>query len=619
MTFVILMIIVMLSVSCTEKESITASKTSLEWTMDGGRKTVDITADCSWTVTAPEWVTAEPASGTGSSSLVIRAAKNEGMERTGTLIISSAEAMAEIALVQKGVDFRADQTIFEFASDGAPIDFTITSTYDWKINISEEAYWVSAEPLSGKSGVTKVRLTPAPFTDRTPRDRAFLTVNYATGFTMLTVSQALPNRAPAKPELIAPEDGITDTRTNPYFSWRPSVDPDGDPVSYRLMVSDDNGNNWITTSTTQLRSKHTADLSENTSHLWKVQAVDAFGATADSDIRTLTTGDGGVYEDGEVSLVHTESAGADNPVHLIFMGDGFVEDDYAEGGAFDQAVEQAVNSLFSVEPYATYRDYFRISTVAVYSQERGATVKEDMTSVPRQNADTAFGTVLEGGNSTAVDSDYQKVFSYAMTVPGVTQASLQNTTVFLLVNIDAYAGTCMMEYTGRSVAMCPMGRNSFGQVVIHEGGGHGFGRLLDEYRYHADRLPDEEKENLSLWRKQDPYFGYNIDITGERSKVHWKHYFDRSGYEAVGLFEGGYYYDSGVWRPEAISCMDDNRPYYNAPSREAIVRRIMRASGETFKMEDFIKNDKVRRDPTTKASNYVEAFEHFASPILIGQ
>jgi hypothetical protein len=333
----------------------------------------------------------------------------------------------------------------------------------------------------------------------------------------------------------------------------------------------------------------------------------------------LTTGDGGVYEDGEVSLVHTESAGADNPVHLIFMGDGFIEEDYAEGGAFDQAVEQAVNSLFDVEPYATYRDYFRISTVAVYSQERGATVKNDMTSVDRQNIDTAFESVLEGGNSTSVNCDYQKVFNYAMTVPGVTQEALQNTTVFLLINVDAYAGTCMMEYTGRSVAMCPMGRKSFGQVVIHEGGGHGFGRLLDEYRYHADRFPDEEKENLNLWRTQDPYFGYNIDITGERSKVHWKHYFDRSGYDAVGLFEGGYYYDTGVWRPESVSCMDDNRPYYNAPSREAIVRRIMRASGETFMMEDFIKNDKVRKDPVTKASNYVEAFVPFAPPILIGQ
>ena len=107
MTFVILMIIVMLSVSCTEKESITVSKSSLEWTMHGGRKTVDVTANCSWTITTPEWVTVEPSSGTGNSNIVIRAAKNDDVQRSGTLIIASGDAMAEIARRDGmvGVDF----------------------------------------------------------------------------------------------------------------------------------------------------------------------------------------------------------------------------------------------------------------------------------------------------------------------------------------------------------------------------------------------------------------------------------------------------------------------------------------------------------------------------------
>ena len=37
--------------------------------------------------------------------------------------------------------------------------------------------------------------------------------------------------------------------------------------------------------------------------------------------------------------------------------------------------------------------------------------------------------------------------------------------------------------------------------------------------------------------------------------------------------------------------MEDNRPYYNAPSREAIVRRIMKASGSNFDFNDFIAKD----------------------------
>ena len=151
------------------------------------------------------------------------------------------------------------------------------------------------------------------------------------------------------------------------------------------------------------------------------------------------------------------------------MGDGFVADDYVAGGAFDKAVETAVEAFFSVEPYPTYRDYFRISTVAVYSQERGATVLKDMSGCKAQTRNTAFSATLEGGNSTGTSCDYEKVFSYAQKVPGVTDASLKNTTVLLLINLDVYAGTCMMEMTGRSVSMCPMGKSSFEAVVSHEG------------------------------------------------------------------------------------------------------------------------------------------------------
>jgi hypothetical protein len=86
------------------------------------------------------------------------------------------------------------------------------------------------------------------------------------------------------------------------------------------------------------------------------------------------------------------------------------------------------------------------------------------------------------------------------------------------------------------------------------------------------------------------------------------------------MFEGACLYEYGVWRPEVMSCMDDNRYYYNAPSREAIVRRIMRASGKTFNMENFIANDKVRSDNTglnTRADYVSKPFVPLAPPILV--
>lgn len=606
--------------SCKEEDSISVSKTELTWTKDGGNKTFEITANCSWNISGPAWVTIDPKSGSGSAKVTVSASKNAELQRKDILNISGGTASASINIVQSGVDFSASQTEFVFDSEGTPVKFNIISAYDWTIQIPQDIPWLSAEPTTGKAGETEVTLTPAPITDRTPRDQSFVTVDYGKSFTMLTVSQQLPNNAPSVPELVSPADDAEDVKINSYFSWKPVTDPDGDAVTYKLMISEDAGKTWASTETSATRAKHNTFLAKSTQHVWKVQAIDAFGASSESETRAFTTGDGGAYKDGEVTTYQMESAGAPKPVHLVFMGDGFIEEDYYEGGAFDQAVETAVNAFFCLEPYKTYKDYFRVSTVAVYSQERGATVLKDMSSVNKQTRNTAFNATLDGGNSTATSCNYDKVFSYAKKVNGVTEEALKNTTVFLLININAYAGTCMMEYSGRSVSMCPMGKNSFEPVVCHEGGGHGFGRLLDEYMYNKADLPNDLKDQVKSWRQGDPYYGYNIDITGDRDKVHWNHYFNREGYDAVGMFEGGYLYYYGVWRPEYISCMDDNRYYYNAPSREAIVRRIMKASGKSFNMDDFISKDKVRSEsqaPQTK-SDYVSApFVPLAPPILV--
>lgn len=603
--------------ACQKADSVIASKAELSWTRDGGKKVLDITANCDWTISCPEWITCEPASGTGSAQVTFRASKNEGLERKDVITITGGTAIAQVNVSQAGVDFTASQMLFEFDTEGTPIQFTIVSNYDWTIQIPEDASWVSANPKSGSAGETKVTLTPAPITDRTPRDRTFITVDYGKSFTMLTVSQAMPNNAPGKPSLVSPADGATDVKINAVFNWTEVEDPDGDAVSYKLMISMDEGQTWGNVTTAETSVKYTDKLAKSTKYIWKVEAVDSFGAKTESDTRSFTTGDGGAYKDGEISVYQMESAGAPKPIHLIFMGDGFIEEDYEEGGAFDQAVEDAVDAFFNIEPYPTYRNYFRISTIAVYSEERGATVEKDMSSVRAQQRNTAFGATLEGGNSTATSCNYDKVFSYALKVPGMSEAALDNTTVFLLINVDAYAGTCALFVSGRSVSMCPMGKNTFKPVVSHEGGGHGFGRLLDEYRNIDSQLPGQLKDELNYWRGYDPYYGYNIDVTGSRDQVHWAHYFNRSGYEAVDMYEGGYLYTRGAWRPEVISCMHDNRAYYNAPSREAIVRRIMKASGSTFNMNDFINKDKIKKDPTTK-SNYVEdVMVPLAPPIMI--
>lgn len=577
------------AVSCRTDQTLSVNPVSLEFPKAGKSFKVAVSSNVAWEVTCPEWITCSPSSGTGNAEVTVTAAQNSELDRTATLMFTGQGLTATLDVVQSGVDFALSSTEFSFDESGAPATMTVYSKYAWDID-NKEVPWCVASPSSGDAGETEVTLTPARFTDRTPRNTAFLQVNFNGSFRFITVSQTMPNSAPEAAVLTFPESSATNIPTNVTFKWNVPADPDGDVLTYTLMISSNGGTTWQTMESESNSTKFSSYLKKNTEYMWKVEASDPFGGKSVSDIRYFTTGTAGGYVDGEVRLIMEECAGAPQPVHLIFTGDGFIEEDYNDGGAFDQALETAVNAFFSLEPYASYKDYFRVSAVAAYSQERGATVKSNMTGCKAQTRNTVFSSTLDGGNSTGIGCNYDRVFSYALKVPGVTDAELDNTTVFVLINLDVYAGTCMMMATGRSVSMCPTG-SSFGKVVTHEGGGHGFGRLLDEYRYYNESLPVDNQNLINSWRASDPYFGYNISLTGDRELVHWKHYFDMAGYEAVGMYEGAYLYYMGAWRPEYISCMEDNRPYYNAPSREAIVRRIMKASGSTFDYDDFLAKD----------------------------
>ncbi len=94
------------------------------------------------------------------------------------------------------------------------------------------------------------------------------------------------------------------------------------------------------------------------------------------------------------------------------------------------------------------------------------------------------------------------------------------------------------------------------------------------------------------FRDGDPWnLGANISFTSDPQEVHWAHFIGRSRYGEVGLYEGALNYGKGVWRPEQTSCMKDNSPFFNAPSRESIVRRIMDISGEGFDYDTFYRKD----------------------------
>ena len=176
---------------------------------------------------------------------------------------------------------------------------------------------------------------------------------------------------------------------------------------------------------------------------------------------------------------------------------------------------------------------------------------------------------------------------------------------------------------GSAVAVVPMSTDpapyDFRGLVHHEAGGHGFGKLADEYIYHNAFISacscfccshvDEVNAMKSCG------FYENISLTGSMHDVPWSHMiYDPQYSNIVDVYEGAYMHTRGVFRSEPTSCMNNNIPYYNAISREAMVKRIKEYAGETYSYEDFKLNDKESHPAvTTKIGDLWNADDNFGA------
>lgn len=293
------------------------------------------------------------------------------------------------------------------------------------------------------------------------------------------------------------------------------------------------------------------------------------------------------YGDGDVLTHQTASTGVG--VDIVFMGDCFDAKDIAEGNYLD-AMNEAIEHYFAVEPYKTYRDYFNVYTVFGLSPDSGV---GDVNTI----REAKFGSAYALGGITP---DETVCFEYACKAPTVSETNINRTLVVLIENTSDYGGITYMWGDGSAIACCPMSTDvypyDFRGLVQHEAGGHGFGKLGDEYIYHNDFIqtcscsccPHVDEFNAN---KARGWFE-NLSLSGDMYEVPWSHLiFDPQYSNLVDIYEGGYMHMRGVFRSEPNSCMNNNVPYFSAISREAIVRRIMEYAGEPYSFEEFKAND----------------------------
>ena len=299
------------------------------------------------------------------------------------------------------------------------------------------------------------------------------------------------------------------------------------------------------------------------------------------------------YEYGEDEWITLQKATKGNKggINIVLLGDGFNAKDIASGD-YLKDIKQEVEYFFGIEPYKTYRDYFNVYTAIPLSTESGVGTVNTI----RYNR---FYTTFTGG--VGLKADYDEVFDYALGAPTVNKGNLNQTLIIMVPNSTDYGGICQMWEDGSAIAFCP--QSTYGYpldtrgVIQHEAGGHGFGKLGDEYIYHnafIDACGCSCCGHVLEFNGAKSLGWYdNLELTGKMHSVGWSHLiFDDRYSDIVDIYEGGYMHNRGVFRSEPNSCMNNDIPYYSTISRESIVKRIKAYAGETYSFEDFVKNDK---------------------------
>ena len=333
--------------------------------------------------------------------------------------------------------------------------------------------------------------------------------------------------------------------------------------------------------------------------------------TVKQGIQTYTSSD--YSQDGQVTRIHSATVG--KGIDVVFVGDAFADKDQ---NLFNKYVELGEEAFFTEEPFRSTKDRFNIYRI-------GSVSKNGI--IAQEGGDTKFSAQF--GQGTNISGNDEAVFNFVQEhMPSV---DLTKTIIFVIINKAQYAGTCWMYSNNMAICYVPLCRDEtdYAQTLRHEGCGHGFGKLADEYFYSSQgTIPTKKIAELKQWKGFAYGFYENVDLTSDQNTILWSKFISDSRYSGkVGVYEGGYTYPYGVYRPTDNSIMRYNTGGFNAPSREAIYKKIMKFSeGDawTYDYETFVAFDAPARsaEAVTRAAAQCAAvdkanFIPLAPPVMV--
>lgn len=222
----------------------------------------------------------------------------------------------------------------------------------------------------------------------------------------------------------------------------------------------------------------------------------------------------------------------DKKIDIVILPEGYCE---SELGIFISDCSKFAETLFTFEPYSSYKDKFNIRGILAPSPESGSDVP----------ADTTWKRTLMGTSFYTFDSE-----RYCMTYDNKSVRDLAANApydqIYILVNSTKYGGGAIYNYYSVSV-------NSnlhAAKIFVHEFG-HGFAGLADEYYMDDVSYNDFYPIEVEPW---EPNLTTLVNFP-----IKWQDMVDKETpvptpaekkfYSVTGVFEGGGYASKGVYRP----------------------------------------------------------------------
>jgi hypothetical protein len=296
-------------------------------------------------------------------------------------------------------------------------------------------------------------------------------------------------------------------------------DPDGDDVvlsveSNKVVESQVDGGSITLTA---------ADVNEVTEVNLVINATDDLGRVT-REVFPITIYPVTASGNGLTVLGSKQGRG----VHLVLLGDGYASD---QQNLFKEHVDLTLSQMGNDSGIGAHVAAFNVHMISTVSEDSGADDNEEVDS-----RNTAFDSAYNcGGILRLICANNVTMFVTALNeYPGVDQ-------IVLLVNDERYGGS---GNSGGSVAITSA---YFSEIALHEMG-HSLVDLADEY---VDTLI---RETSSLPLFQEGRYR-NVTTLTDPTLVPWAHWIDNTvalpqqpGDPRVGLFEGGLYRQSGVYR-----------------------------------------------------------------------